>query len=341
MVSIFSNLIPMREPLETAELLAFSKTVDAKSLSRAAAELGVPRATISRRLQRLEEQLGVRLLRRTTRRLVLTDAGEAFYRQARLVLEAVENAQASVTRPDGALRGELRISVPPFQIESFYALLTEFAERHPEVRVHAHFGSQYVDLVRGGYDVALRASRALEPGLVARTLMRFPQIAVASPSYLERFGTPKSLSDLRKHRCLAGFDRGELPQTHWPLADGGRHAIEPWLASNDLNLLLEAAERGLGIAFLPLMTIRTAMEERQVGARPTGDPRSAHGRGRGLSGARIHAAASARLLGSHGFLGEGGVSEGHARVSGAATEAGAAPEAQEGQEGQRGRKLTS
>jgi DNA-binding transcriptional LysR family regulator len=260
MVSIFSNLIPMREPLETAELLAFSKTVDAKSLSRAAAELGVPRATISRRLQRLEEQLGVRLLRRTTRRLVLTDAGEAFYRQARLVLEAVENAEASVTRPDGALRGELRISVPPFQIESFYALLTEFADRHPEVRVHAHFGSQYVDLVRGGYDVALRASRALEPGLVARTLMRFPQIAVASPSYLERFGTPKTLSDLRKHRCLAGFDRGELPQTHWPLADGGRHAIEPWLSSNDLNLLLVAAERGLGIAFLPLMTIRTAME---------------------------------------------------------------------------------
>jgi DNA-binding transcriptional LysR family regulator len=257
---IFSNLIPMREPLETAELLAFSKTVDAKSLSRAAAELGVPRATISRRLQRLEEQLGVRLLRRTTRRLVLTDAGEAFYRHARLVLDAVEKAQASVLRPGGALRGDLRISLPPVQNTSFQALLFDFAERHPDVRLQVHFGSEHVDLVRRGYDVALRASQALEPGLVARTLLRLPVLAVASPAYLARFGTPKRPEDLRHHRCLAGFARGELPQAHWPLAGGGRLTIDPFLATNDMNLLLDGAVRGLGIACLPLMLVREPLE---------------------------------------------------------------------------------
>src|SRR3954471_13482129 len=103
----------MTDPLETAELLAFSKTVDAKSLSRATAELGVPRATISRRLARLEERLGTRLLRRTTRSLVLTDTGDAFYRHARIALDAVATAEASVRRTDDAIRGDLRVSVPP------------------------------------------------------------------------------------------------------------------------------------------------------------------------------------------------------------------------------------
>src|SRR3954469_23393166 len=107
--STCQDLIQMAEPLETAELLAFAKTVEARSLSRAAAELGVPRATISRRLARLEENLGVRLLRRTTRSLVLTDAGEAFLRHARIVLEAVENAEESVRRTDDLVRGDLRV----------------------------------------------------------------------------------------------------------------------------------------------------------------------------------------------------------------------------------------
>ena len=89
----------MKDPLENAELLAFAKIVDAKSLTRAAAELGIPRATIGKRLARLEQRLKVRLLRRTTRSLALTDAGETFYRQARIVLDAVSQAEASIRRP--------------------------------------------------------------------------------------------------------------------------------------------------------------------------------------------------------------------------------------------------
>src|SRR5512134_3746345 len=102
----------MVDPVETTELLAFSRTIEARSLSRAAAELGVPRATISRRLARLEERLGARLLRRTTRSLALTDAGEALLRHARIVLDAVQHAEASVRRIDDVVRGDLRVSVP-------------------------------------------------------------------------------------------------------------------------------------------------------------------------------------------------------------------------------------
>src|SRR6185295_338080 len=129
-------------------------------LSRAAAELRVPRATISRRLARLEERLGVRLLRRTTRSLALTDAGEALHRHARVVLDAVHHAEASVRRTDDAVRGELRVSVPPLLDSSFAAMICDFVRRYPEVRLHVHSSTQHVDLLRGGYDVALRASTA-------------------------------------------------------------------------------------------------------------------------------------------------------------------------------------
>ncbi|UQA58529.1 LysR family transcriptional regulator [Polyangium aurulentum] len=249
----------MAEPLETSELLAFAKTVEARSLSRAAAELGVPRATISRRLARLEERLGVRLLRRTTRSLALTDAGEALHRHARIVLDAVHHAEASVRKTDDAVRGELRVSVPPMNGTSFGAMICAFARRYPEVRLHIHSTTRHVDLQRGGYDVALRASSSLEPGLVARTLSREPLLAVASPAYLEAHGTPRTRRDLRQHRCLMGFVRGELPQTHWPFS-GGKLQIEGALFANDINLLCDAALEGLGIALLPRMLVQSHLE---------------------------------------------------------------------------------
>ncbi len=249
----------MLEPVETAELLAFTRTVEAKSLSRAAAELGVPRATISRRLARLEERLGARLLRRTTRSLVLTDAGDALYRHARIVLDAVAHAEASVRQTDHAVRGDLRVSVPPIVSASFYALLCRFSERYPAVRLHVFFSTQHVDLRKGAYDVALRASAELEPGLMARNLARVSIVAVASPAYLERHGTPRTVSELKQHRCLLGFARGELPQSHWPLAGGGKISVEGALVSNDINMLCEAAIQGLGIAMLPNIAAQLAL----------------------------------------------------------------------------------
>jgi DNA-binding transcriptional LysR family regulator len=253
--------ILMREPLETAELLAFTRTVDAKSLSRAAAELGVPRATISRRLARLEERLGARLLRRSTRSLVLTDAGEALYRHGRIVLDAVASAEASVRRTDEAVRGDLRVSVPPISDPNFFAMLCDFSAQYPEVRLQVHFSTQVVDLKRDGYDVALRAGIQLQPGLIARTLRRDPVHAVASPEYIAKRGMPRSAKELRNHVCLLGFARGELPDSYWPLKDGGRLQVEGTLVSNEITLLCAAAVRGLGIAFLPQVLTRPWLEQ--------------------------------------------------------------------------------
>jgi DNA-binding transcriptional LysR family regulator len=250
----------MPDPVETAELAAFVQTVDARSLSRAAAELGIPRATLSRRLARLEQRLGARLLRRSTRSLALTDAGESFNRHARIVLEAVAHAEASVRQVDDAVRGSLRVSVPPIVTPSFRSMLCSFAERYPEVRLQVHFTSRIVDLRRDGYDVALRASSDMEPGLIARPLSREPMLAVASPAYLAAHGVPRSRRDLARHRCLMGFARGELPQSHWTFGSGNKVHLEGVFFSNELDLLCDAALRGLGIAFLPLMITHAALQ---------------------------------------------------------------------------------
>ena len=240
----------MDEPLETAELLAFVRIVDARSLSRAAAEMRVPRATLGRRLQRLEEQLAVRLLRRTTRSLVLTDAGERLYRHARIALDAVQQAELSVRREAESVRGDLRVAVPPFTNPEFFALVSRFAERFPEVRLQLHFSTQHVDLQRGGYDVAIRGTNELEPGLVARVLGRSPLIAVAAPRYLAERGTPKSLRDLKNHRCLLSFARGELAQTYWSDKRGRKVQVQG-VAANDIRCLRHLAIEGLGIALQP------------------------------------------------------------------------------------------
>jgi DNA-binding transcriptional LysR family regulator len=251
----------MTDPLETSELLAFARTVEAQSLSRAASELGLPRATVSRRLQRMEQRLGVRLIRRTTRSLALTDAGEALYRRAAAIVEAVRDAERSVSMLDDRVRGRLRVSIPPTLPPSFQDLVCSFLIRYPEVRLELEASARHVDLIAEGFDVALRAGAAIDSGLVGRILKRESMRAVAAPSYLKARGTPRSARELSRHACLTGFMRGEVPQTHWPLRKRGSIRIEGLFSSNDVQALLAAARRGLGIALLPSL-ISTPFVER-------------------------------------------------------------------------------
>lgn len=256
-------MIHVHEPIETSELLAFARVAEAKSFSRAAAELAVPRATIGRRLARLEQRLGTRLLRRTTRSVPLTEAGESFYRHAQLVLDAVARAEASVRRPEDALRGNVRVSVPPMRGEvgtAFASMITSFATAHPDVHLQIDVTTRLVDLVREGYDVALRATGDIQPGLVARTIARHEVIAVAAPSYLARAGTPRIPRDLRSHRCLTGFARGELPQSAWRVGNRTLQ-VQSVFSSNDLQVVRDAAIAGLGIALLPRLIVADALAD--------------------------------------------------------------------------------
>lgn len=248
-------LSQMTEPLETAELLAFARTVEVQSLSRAAIELGVPRATVGRRLARMEERLGVKLLKRTTRRMALTDAGEKLYRHASAVLEAVRAAEDSVRPADGKIHGELRVSLPPGFDDTLREVLMAFGAKHPALSLHVHVSTEHVDLAAGAYDVALRAGTSIAPGLIARTLRRMPMFCVASPAYLKEHGRPRTARDLAKHECLVMFSSREVPQTHWPAVRGARVRVRGPLATNDLRLIVTAARLGRGLAFVPQLLV--------------------------------------------------------------------------------------
>jgi DNA-binding transcriptional LysR family regulator len=231
-------------------------------------ELGVPRATVGRRLARLEERLGVRLLRRSTRSIAPTQAGELFYRQARIALEALASAEESVRNTEAIMRGNVRVTAPPMIASSLSGMVFSFLRRYPEVRVQLDFSTRIVDLRREGYDVALRATARLEPGLIARTVARHKVIAVASPAYVATHGAPRTVKDLRRHRCLTGFARGELPESTWNIRASREVAkreasaagynvsrgvvhVEPAFSTNDLGVLRDAALDGAGIAMLP------------------------------------------------------------------------------------------
>lgn len=226
----------------------FVAIVDCGSVSGAAEALGLPRATISRRLARLEERLAVRLLHRTTRRMKMSPQGEVLYPKARRVVLEAKEAESSVRRLDGVPRGLLRISIPVGAPPTLFAeWIGEFQEEYPQVSLEMVASSTYVDLVSEGFDLALRTETGNDSSLIARTLTRNVRVAVATPAYLKKWGTPESAEALDRHNCILGYTTGNCPERHWPLLDGGSVTVSGTIATNQMSLRLEAAKRSLGV----------------------------------------------------------------------------------------------
>lgn len=236
---------------EAEDFDAFVAIVDAGSISEAARELGIPRATLSRQLSRLEKRLGVRLLYRTTRRLVPTLAGDTLYPLARSLAADAVAAVARVRQLDDRPRGLLRVSAPPLHTPLLGEIVAAYLEACPAVRVELVTTTHHVDLAAERIDVALRAGIVRDPSLIARVLERTETIAVASPAYLERRGAPRVPNEINEHDCLRGFTGGSRPATSWPLRDGRTIAVGGPLVSNDILALWGAARAGTGIALLP------------------------------------------------------------------------------------------
>jgi len=235
-------------PLPDLDILV--AVADTGSLTAAASQLGLPRPTLSRRLTRLEEQVGTRLVHRTTRQAVLTEAGHTLYRHARPIVDAVEAATTALRAEDGRPRGLLRVSVPSLDVH-ISDMVVAYAVAYPQVRMEVVSAARHVDLIAEGFDAALRAGQLSGPSLISKRLSTLVASAYASPAYLERRGTPTSAAALVDHDCLVGFERGELPRRNWPLCNGGQTPVHPRLAANDPRVLVRGAMQGLGIAMLP------------------------------------------------------------------------------------------
>jgi DNA-binding transcriptional LysR family regulator len=235
------------------DVALFVQVVKAGSFAEAARRAGMPSNTTSRRIQQLEEQLGLRLFHRSTRRLSLTDAGEAFYARCADHVDALSEAAAELAEGSQVPSGKVRVAATADFFNLFQMdWVTEFLAAHPKVRLEFVLNDARADLVAEGIDVAIRAGKVTEPTLVARRIGSGRACMVASPSYLAKRGTPLSLDDLAMHDCLA------LPpvsgRTVWRL-DGREGTTEVQVTgrfyANSAHALLKASVAGLGIALLP------------------------------------------------------------------------------------------
>jgi len=233
---------------DLADLETFVAVADSGGVSGAARRLGLPKSIVSRRLSRLENELGAQLLTRTTRGAALTEAGATFREHAARVVAELEAARDSLS-PEGELRGLLRISAPlSFGATHLAPLIAEFARRHSQLQITTAYSDRFVNLVAEGFDVAIRLGWLPDSSLVARRIGPVTGRLVATPEYVKAHGAPESLDDFANHPAL--MQGTEV----WRVRDGEQvitlHPQGRFKADNG-QALLSAVLAGLGIAMLP------------------------------------------------------------------------------------------
>ncbi|MGO2240713.1 MAG: LysR substrate-binding domain-containing protein [Halomonas sp.] len=239
----------MKSTLE--EQQAFVTVIDSGSITNAAERLGITVSGVSRALNRLERKLGTTLLRRTTRRLELTEEGETFLGYCRHILAAVDEAEEAMLDRNSQPQGRLRINAAPsFMQFVIVPVIGEFRARYPGITLALDTHDRFVDLLEQRVDLAIRIGELEDSSLHARLLGYSPLRILASPAYLERHGAPQSIDDLKQHSLL-GFNQFDH-LNRWPLrhADGSLLAITPTLAASSGSTLVELAVAGEGIVCL-------------------------------------------------------------------------------------------
>jgi len=236
-------------------LVVFAKVVEAKSFSEAARRLGMPVSTVSRRVAELEDQLGVRLLDRSTRNLRLTDLGSEVLEHAQRSAEASEAVQNIVSNRQSSVSGTLRLSAPPNISNTLLSpLVAAFQASYPNVRVQILIAERFVDHIGDGVDIAFRLGALKDSSLVARRILTYRHQLVASPDYLKDCKSPETPRDLLSHRLIAfSYSR---PESRWTFVHvNGRDeetlTFQPHLSMNDFAGLTPALITGGGIGDLP------------------------------------------------------------------------------------------
>lgn len=231
------------------DVLAFVRVADAQSFTVAAERLGLSRSAIGKCIGRLEQNLGVRLLHRSTRNVSLSDEGRLFYEHAQRILSEVENATDAMASRKQSPRGRLRIDLP-VSLGRLHVmpLLREYLRRWPDVEADVSFSDDYVDLIRDGIDVAIRIGGDTDSRLVRKVLAPHRLIVCAAPEYLDRHGAPASPDDLARHRSIAFTHAGAL--VPWRFSANGQERalrVAGTLRMGNTEALRDAALAGDGI----------------------------------------------------------------------------------------------
>ena len=230
------------------DIRAFSEVADSGSLTRAGARLGMSKSMISRRLARLEGELGAPLLARTTRGMSLTEAGRDFRPYAERMVAELEAARDALSR-QGEATGRLRLSAPiSFGASHLAPVLAELAVRHPQLAISTSYSDRVVDLVGEGFDAAVRLGNLADSGLIARRIAPLHAVMVASPAYLARAGTPRTPAELARHEAVPHGD------TVWEFVRDGRrfsHRPRGRFTADSGPAELAGVVAGLGVAAMP------------------------------------------------------------------------------------------
>jgi DNA-binding transcriptional LysR family regulator len=242
-----------RPQVDLADLLAFLRIVETGSLSRAAERLGLSKSIVSRRLSDLETCLSAKLVTRGARGAKATELGQAYYARAANILAGLEAANEMVAESVSEIAGKLRISAPlSFGIQRLTGVLAAFAQKYPKVELDVSFEDRAVDLVGGGFDLAIRIGNLTDSSLVARRLGSVHRALVGSPGYLAANGRPVKLHDLTRHKALFYANSGAAERWRFKVGDGWEHvAMQARMRADNGEMLRDAAIAGLGLAILP------------------------------------------------------------------------------------------
>lgn len=251
--------------MNSTDTFVFLRVSQTLSFKEAADQLGMSRSAVSKRIAQLERELGTALVNRTPRSISLTEAGRAFSEHCQQIDDVIDRAVQSVQNSDQKPSGLLKTSVPTaLGAQLLPDLTASFSAEYPEVRIVAHFGDPFVDIVAGGYDVVIRVAEKLDDStLMAKRLATSPRMLVASPHYLEEHGTPQRVEQLTSHRCLGVGYRSETGGA-WRFLGKGNRAIDvpvdySFTANNDLAVIL-ATCLGAGIFYTTEILVRNELE---------------------------------------------------------------------------------
>lgn len=243
-------------------LRLYTRVARLGSFSAAARESGLSQSQASRIVADLEAELGVRLLSRTTRAVVPTEAGSRFLARIEPILAALDEAEHSV-REGGELRGLLRMSMPTsFGIRDAIPRLAPFAERHPNLHIQLQLGDRRQDLIKDAVDVAIRLGRLPDSTATAKLIARIPRVVVASPDYLARYGAPATPEELVQHRIVGGT-AAAVP-TAWRFERNGEESaikLDPHFSTDENEGAIAAAAAGFGITSTSGWACRRELED--------------------------------------------------------------------------------
>ncbi|WP_275691766.1 LysR family transcriptional regulator [Psychrobacter glaciei] len=229
-----------------------------ESFTRAAKELGLSTAQVSRQISALEKRLNIKLLYRTTRKVSLTEEGRVFYQHCRGVLDGLDAAEQAVSHLQSKPQGRIKLTAPvTYGEQQLLPLVNDFMVRYSDIEVTAFLSNQKMDLIDGGYDLAIRIGKLSDSTMMAKKLSRRTNFVCAAPAYLGKHGTPHSLSELSQHNCLLGT------RDYWHFIEDGKIdsgkntdkeknlRVSGSVQYNSGHSLVDAALKGLGIVQLP------------------------------------------------------------------------------------------